>query len=553
MTERHIAADSDEDLNRLCSILDLYDHPAYCVSADGRILGANLSAANVLGRPREKLVNRHARNIDPRVADWPEFFARLRADLFVRMAPEFEGSDPRVSSRVLHGRLWQPAGREFAIVALQDIREGRSQERTMSSRDAILQAISSAAARYLADEDWDQSCNQLLQELGRATGVSRVYIFETHYDDNDLLLFSQRFEWVAQGIEPQINNPELQNLPMLEAGYGRWLNLLSRGRLVAGQVCDFPASERELLESQSIVALAVVPIFTGNKWWGSMGFDECTGPREWGVAETEALRTVASLFGLAIERREAALAARARRDNLAHEARLVALGEMASGIAHEINQPLTAISNYCETGLAALADGKDDREMLERALRGAASQAQRAGEIIRRLREFVRKGNSERSVVNLKQLILESIDLAENDARSRKISISTDFSDGLPDVEVCVVQIQQVLFNLLRNGMEAIEESPAVGERRIVVRAGSADQQTVKIAVIDTGPGVSRESAAWIFEPFETSKPGGMGLGLSISRSILEAHGGFLNVDLGFRGGACFEISLPCWMEAANG
>lgn len=544
------------ELSRLCSILDLVERPTYCLDADGRILAANLSAGDVVGRPREKLVNRHARNVDPRIADWPDIFAQLQASEFLHFEPNLEGSDPRLSTRALQVRLWRPARRELAVVTLQDVRAEQVRDRAMTSRDAILQVISTAAARYLADESWDDSCNQLLKDLGEATGVSRVYIFEGNYVDDESLRFSQIFEWAGAGIEPQIDNPELQDIPLGESGYGRWLNLLSRGQLVAGNVSDFPASERDLLTSQSIKAIVVVPIFTGSKWWGLMGFDECTGPREWGVAETEALRTVASLFGLAVERREAGLAARKKRDNIAHEARLIAMGEMASSVAHEINQPLTAVNNYCETGLAAFAQVERDDEILERALRGAAAQAQRAGEIIRRLREFVRKGDTTRTLVDLNQLIEETISLIDHDARARKISIVKDCDSTLPAINVCRIQIQQVLFNLLRNGIEAIDENedkPDNRERQISVHATQPHEHLVSIFVTDTGPGLRPQQADWIFEPFETSKPDGMGLGLSISRSILEAHGGDLRVDPGHTNGARFQVSLPCNNGEASG
>lgn len=549
LTDRHAEVNAQEATESLCAILEMCECPAFCVDADGRIVGANLKVSEELGREREKLLGRHARNIDPRLADWPRFFAELQASSHMHLEPVFEGTDPRVSSRAIHARLWQPDGRVLAVLALKDVRNDQSRQAAMESRDAILQTVSRAATRYLADEDWDDSCNQLLKDLGESTGVSRVYIFEAHFEDENRLLFSQRYEWVAPGITPEIDNPELQNLNMQEAGYGRWLDLLSRGQLVAGQVRDFPASERELLQSQSIVSIAVVPIFTGNKWWGMMGFDECTGPREWGVAETEALRTVAGLFGLATERREVARLARVKRDTMAHEARLVAMGEMASGVAHEINQPLSAISNYCESGLAALHAENLNTELFERALRGAAAQAHRAGEIIRRLREFVRKGDTTRSLVDLNELVSETIELVDFDARARNVVIVNECQGELPQVNVCRIQIQQVLFNLLRNGMEAIEENEEGRERRIAVSSQPSNSALVQIDIVDSGPGIDPHQAAWIFEPFESSKPEGMGLGLSISRSIMEAHGGALDADPSHERGARFRITIPCLVD----
>ncbi len=537
---------ADPDLAKIFSVLDIISSPAICVAANGEIVAVNHAASEALGLSRKRLIGRHARNIDPRIADWPGLFASLKQRSSLILEPVQEGTDPRVSAHALKAHFWQPGDRELAVITIEDVRDEQARKLATDSRDAVLQAVRKAATRFLADEDWGGSCNKLLRDVGKATGVSRVYIFEAHFDDDERLLFSQRYEWVAPGITPEIDNPELQNIPMNDAGYGRWLELLSRGQLVVGQVQDFPESERALLDAQSIKSILVVPIFTGNKWWGMMGFDECTAPRVWGVPESQALRTVASLLGLATERREAAREAREKRDSLAHEARLIAMGEMASSVAHEINQPLSAISNYCETALAALDAGQQDHEILNRSLRGAASQAQRAGEIIRRLREFIRKGDTTRSSVDLNQLIRETISLVEHDARAHDIEILSDCEETLPSVDICRIQIQQVLFNLLRNSLEAIRDRDAGGDRKILVRSIQPHEHLVRVEVRDTGPGLTPGQASWIFDPFETSKPQGMGLGLSISRTIMESHGGTLAIDPGVSDGACFQVNLPC-------
>lgn len=519
--------------------------PSFCVSADGRIMCANKASGESSELIREKFLGHPADVIDPRLSDWPGFFARLQADYSLTVDPIADQTDPGVASRAIQAQFWQPLGVPLAVISLRDVHDEVEQWAGMARRDEILQAMSRAASRYLADDDWDASCNALLKDLGEATGVSRVYIFEAHYDDDNHLLFSQRYEWVAQGITPQIDNPELQEIPLEAAGFARWQDLLSRGRLVAGQVRDFPESEQELLKSQSILSLAVVPIFTGTQWWGMMGFDECSAPRDWGVAETEALRTVAGLFGLAAERRSAAREAREKRDSMAHEARLVAMGEMASSLAHEINQPLSAVRNYCETGIAALETGSADPAVLERAFRGATTQAQRAGEIIHRLREFVSKGDTTRSYIHLSELIAETLGLISHDARNRGISIVNEAASDLPAVFACRVQIQQVLFNLVRNAIEAISDSGSDSQSTVIVRSELINPHLQRISVLDTGPGVDPKLASFIFEPFETSKEGGMGLGLSLSRTIVEAHGGSLSMDGAYRGGACFHVNLP--------
>lgn len=228
---------------------------------------------------------------------------------------------------------------------------------------------------------------------------------------------------------------------------------------------------------------------------------------------------------------------------LARMARLSDLGEMASTLAHELNQPLAAIANYTQ-GCIRLADGMDGEHIdsLREALAETASQSLRAGEIIRHLREFVATGQSERKIADIRQLVEEAGALALVGSRQLGVHIVFDIEPGM-DASVLVdrVQIQQVLVNLIRNAMEAMRES----ERRELVVRISQPASDLWVEVSDTGPGVSEEVAAKLFTPFVTSKPGGMGMGLSISRRIVEAHGGSLNMNTNENGGATFTFTLP--------
>ena len=186
-----------------------------------------------------------------------------------------------------------------------DITERKLAEEGLWSREAILEAVTFTAAKLLRSFDWEKSVNEVLQHLGQATRVSRVYIFENRFNEEGTLFASQRFEWVAAGTVPQIDNPDLQNIPMLEAGFSRWLELLSQGQLVYGQVADFPADERALLEPQEILSLVVVPVFVEKFWWGFIGFDSCKVAREWRAPERDALLTAANLLGEAIQNAQA--------------------------------------------------------------------------------------------------------------------------------------------------------------------------------------------------------------------------------------------------------
>ncbi|MEI5681772.1 PAS domain S-box protein [Mesorhizobium sp. CCNWLW179-1] len=243
------------------------------------------------------------------------------------------------------------------------------------------------------------------------------------------------------------------------------------------------------------------------------------------------------------EREESAARLQEIQAELARLARLNELGEMASTLAHELNQPLAAIANYTQGCVRLLRDMDEAVAVrMREALEETARQSLRAGGIIRHLREFVTRGETEKEPVDIRKLIEEAGALALVGSRERGVRSIFDFAPGAATVMVDRVQIQQVLINLMRNAMEAMRDSE---RRELVVRTSSGEDGSVIIEVSDTGPGISEEIAARLFQPFITSKPGGMGIGLSISRRIVEAHGGELSASRNSEHGATFRFSLP--------
>jgi PAS domain-containing protein len=172
-------------------------------------------------------------------------------------------------------------------------------------RDEILKAVHLFTERFLRMPLTESSIEPILETLGHATEVSRVYIFESHTQPDGIQVTSQRCEWVAAGIVSQLNNPELQQLPWLATGFERWVDTLSRRELIYGHVSDFPESERQILSAQDIISVLVAPIFVGESWWGFIGFDDCRNAREWSPVEIEALKTAANVLGAAIQRKNA--------------------------------------------------------------------------------------------------------------------------------------------------------------------------------------------------------------------------------------------------------
>ena len=227
---------------------------------------------------------------------------------------------------------------------------------------------------------------------------------------------------------------------------------------------------------------------------------------------------------------------------LARLSRLTAMGEMASTLAHEINQPLSAIANYLQ-GCSRLTEGIEhpNAQKIHDALAETTHQTLRAGQIIRRLREFVARGETEKRPENINKLVEEASALALVDAKEQGVKTIFRFDAGTGPVLVEKVQIQQVLVNLIRNAIEAMNGCP---RKELVVETALLDHGIVEVRVADTGSGLAEEIVSRLFQPFVTTKPAGMGVGLSISKRIVEAHGGEMWAEPNPGGGTLFRFTL---------
>ena len=242
-------------------------------------------------------------------------------------------------------------------------------------------------------------------------------------------------------------------------------------------------------------------------------------------------------------RKRAEELARQQQEKLQLTARLVTMGEMASTLAHELNQPLAAITSYNTGCLNKLQSGVFAPDELSGALQKLGVQAQRAGRIIRRVHDFVRKSAPKRALCDLAEVIDDSIGFIEAAARSQRIHIAREIQGMRPELMADQVMLEQVLLNLMRNAMEAMHEAPPE-RRRLTIKLSQIDRQ-MEIRVIDLGPGIAAEVQEKLFTPFFSTKPEGMGMGLNICRSIIEFHQGRLWVENNPEGGTIFVIILP--------
>ncbi len=274
--------------------------------------------------------------------------------------------------------------------------------------------------------------------------------------------------------------------------------------------------------------------------------DGSTFPLELAVGEVQAngQRFFTGFIRDLTERQHAEARLQELQSELVHVSRLTALGEMASALAHELNQPLSAIANYLKGSKMLLErdEGRNDRVI--DAVGRAAAEALRAGEIIRRLRDFVARGETERAVESLPKLVEEASALALVGAKEHGIRVQHDFSPEIDLVLADKVQIQQVVLNLVRNAIDAMAGNGS-GPRALTIAIAPADADMARVTVADTGPGIAADVADRLFQPFITTKRTGMGVGLSISRTIVEAHGGRIWAESHEGGGAVFGFTLP--------
>ena len=272
--------------------------------------------------------------------------------------------------------------------------------------------------------------------------------------------------------------------------------------------------------------------------------DQSTFPMELAVGEMKSgdQRFFTGFIRDLTERQQTEARLQELQTELVHISRLTAMGEMASTLAHELNQPLSAIANYMKGSQRLLAGASDEPSVMVRDAMGKASeQALRAGEIIKRLRDFVARGESERRVESVKKLVEEASALALVGVKSQGVRVLFRFDPAADLVLADRVQVQQVLLNLMRNGVEAMEQAET---RELVISTDAAEDHTVTISVSDTGSGIAPEMASQLFQPFVTTKRHGMGVGLSISRTIIEAHGGRIWADPNPAGGTVFHFTL---------
>ena len=392
----------------------------------------------------------------------------------------------------------------------------------------------------LPAEHLQQGFERALGDLGTLFGAERATIFLM---DERMEMLESRYSWGAEGglgaSSPFTEYSFATDNPVRR-------ELLRDGVVVCEDATMLPdaiADQRAKLLANEVRAFVAVPLLRRGRLIGVYGISNAT-PTSWMADTTNRMRIAADLFSGAIERIRSEAAIRTHHDALAHALRVGTLGQLAAGIAHELNQPLASILNYAQGFEHRLAAGNLDADQAREGARRIAEQALRASDVIATLRALVRKGKTTRSWHDANDLVRRALRFIEPEASQAGTRLVAEHAGDLPPVQVDPIQIEQVVLNLVRNALDAVRGLPDASRREVRVVTRLRAPGSVEISVVDRGPGIHSTRADAVFAEFHTTKPDGLGLGLSISRSIIEAHGGKLWMDRDETPGATFRFTL---------
>jgi signal transduction histidine kinase len=331
---------------------------------------------------------------------------------------------------------------------------------------------------------------------------------------------------------------------------------VQRGDVVAfSRIEELPADasvDRHTCLELGIKSQVALPLLVGGAVVAGFVFGSVRDERAWEPDEPiQGLRLLGDVFANALARKQVELEAQRLRQAMAHIGRVSAMGELTASLAHELNQPLTAILNNAQVAQRFLAADPVDVGEIREILDDIVADDKRAADVIRRLRLLLKKGDLEYVSLDVNDVVNEVARLVMSDAAIRNVSMRVEPAPGLPRVRGDRVQLQQVVLNLVLNGLDATSE-PGPGDQSLVIRTFTDGAAVVGVAVRDAGPGIPEKDAERIFEPLYTTKADGIGMGLAIARTIVDAHGGRLTAANNQKGGATFQFTLPVDKGAAR-
>ncbi len=403
-------------------------------------------------------------------------------------------------------------------------------QRELEERLAFERLITDMVKMFVTarGDELDARIHEALGRLVEHLGLDRASLARLTPDGEGIAIT----HWFARsGVRPP---------PLTVVRYTWYLEALRRGPMVElYSTRNMPAE----MAATGLKAHLSIPLQVGGAVWGAIGLGLLQKEREWSAVERQRLGLVGEIIVQALLRRESEEAMRRQQGELAHVARVAALGELTAALAHELNQPLAAIGANAQATRRVLAAGKT-LEDLDEILGDISADAARAADLIGGLRALLQRRELKRATLDLNQILRDIEAIAQTEVRRHDAELLLALTDGLPPVLGDAVQLQQVVLNLLRNAAEAMVGDRA-DARKVVMRSAVSPQDRVTVSVEDDGPPIDDAAFARLFTTFNTTKPEGLGMGLAISRRIVEAHGGYLWAERRPGRGLTMRFALP--------
>jgi signal transduction histidine kinase len=424
------------------------------------------------------------------------------------------------------------------VVLLAHRRRRKRAEAALTERLAFETLVSdlSAALINLRTVDVGVGLAHALKQVGEHLGVDRAAIAEISPSDGTVVL---TYVWSAAGIPAPLPRLDVERFPWVA-------DRMRRGQAYAFErLDDLPAeaaTDRKGFAAIGIRSGICIPLQAGGTTIGALALTVLRKEQAWPTDLISRIEFVGGVFSTVLAKYRGEVELQTLRRDLTHVGRVASMGELAASIAHELNQPLTAILSNAQVARQLLDGGAEDVAELREIMADIIADDRRAGEVIRRLRDFVRKDEARRVRLDLNGVVQDVVSLVRNDALVRNVAVMTDLSPETPPVVADRIHLQQVVLNLVLNGLDAMRDAV---ERDLLVATGVDPSGTPYVAVGDRGGGIPDEDLRHVFEPFFTTKAEGLGMGLAIARSLVESHGGRLVAENNKQGGATFTFTIP--------
>jgi len=528
----------------------------------GEYLDVNEAFCRVLGYRREDVIGKTSAdlNIFTSIDQRNAALQKMKDEGFLQnFVIAVTSNDGRVLTGEFSASVIEVFSEKYLLTSMKDLTDKIETENRIRAKDNILEATAKSAEIFLKYLDWKQSIQEALEIIGRGIGVDRSYVFKMESGENEYY-GQQTHEWVAEGIEAQIENTKLLNIPMYESGYGRWLDAFLRMEVIHGLVDEFPPEEREVLKEQDIQSLVICPIYANNSLWGMVGFDHCRNNHHWTAPEVDSLRVLANTMGAAItveyqldHERQLLENLRTLNERLVlekgrAEVAAKAKTEFLANMSHEIRTPLNSVLGYTEL-LEGMISNKKQLSYLKSIQSGGKNLLTLINDILDLSKIEAGRTEIRKEPVAIRALVQDVVNLFHLRAEEKGLLFEFTLDADIPHyLEIDETRTRQILLNLIGNAIKFTDKGYV--HCRISSENMSENSMDLVFEVEDSGIGIRKDNLERIFEDFTQQdgqsirKYGGTGLGLSISTRLAHLMNGEVTVKSEYGKGSTFRLKL---------